>query len=188
MFAPTDPTPARGLELWVWQPPRQKLRKGNDRTSQVPGESSCAFALFFDPGRTDSSGHTTESARPPYWQRRRLLANLGSFEAQSHGLCTRCLRFALGIAPSGRKTRFPLLSALRDGIGYPQDSNERFPSCFLHLIPLSQACLTQCQPNCWHRFRSTFTLPTSQSQALQGQVLQRREDAAPLRETTHPLL
>src|SRR5215471_2433813 len=71
--------------------------------------------------------------------------NLGSFEAQSHGLCTRCLRFALGIAPPGRKTRFPLLSALRGGIGYPQDSNERFPRCFLHLFLLSQACLTQCQ-------------------------------------------
>jgi hypothetical protein len=66
-------------------------------------------------------------------------ANLGTFEAQSHGFCTRCLRFALGIAPPGRKTRFPLLSALRDGIGYPQDSNEWFPSCFLHLFLLSQA-------------------------------------------------
>src|SRR5262249_8763617 len=74
-------------------------------------------------------------------------ANLGSFEAQSHGLCTCCLRFALGIAPPGRKTRFPLLSALRDGIGYPQDSSERFPSCFLHLFLLSQAFLTQCQPS-----------------------------------------
>ena len=33
--------------------PRQKLRKGNDGISQVPGESSCAYAVFFDPGRTD---------------------------------------------------------------------------------------------------------------------------------------
>src|SRR5215472_17388725 len=81
-------------------------------------------------------------------------ANLGSFEAQSLGLCTRCLRFTLGIAPSGRKTRFPLLSALRDGIGYPQDSNERFPSCFLHLFLLSQAFLTQCQALGWHRART----------------------------------
>jgi hypothetical protein len=72
-------------------------------------------------------------------------ANLPSFEAQSHGVCTRCLRFVLGITPPGRKTRFPLLSALRGGISYPQDSNERFPSCFLHLFLLSQACLTQCQ-------------------------------------------
>src|SRR5260370_1163646 len=34
--------------------------------------------------------------------------------------------------------------ALPDGIGYPQGSDERFPSCFLHLFPLSQAFLTQC--------------------------------------------
>src|SRR5213078_4748138 len=31
-----------------------------------------------------------------------------------------------------RKTRFPLLATLRDGISYPQDSNERFPRSFLH--------------------------------------------------------
>src|SRR5207302_5798384 len=29
--------------------------------------------------------------------------------------------------------------ALPDGIGYPQGSMERFQSCFLHLIPPSQA-------------------------------------------------
>ena len=86
-------------------------------------------------------------------------ANLPSFEAQSHGLCTRCLRFALGIAPPGRKTRFPLLSALRDGIGYPQDSNERFPRCSLHLFLLSQACLTQCQRSGRHRPVNTLIPP-----------------------------
>jgi hypothetical protein len=30
--------------------------------------------------------------------------------------------------------------ALPDGIGYPQDSTARFPGCFLHHFPLSQAC------------------------------------------------
>jgi hypothetical protein len=61
------------------------------------------------------------------------------FGAQSHGLGTRCLRFAAWVTPEPRKTRFPLLASVRGGIGYPQDSVERFPSCFLHLIPLSQA-------------------------------------------------
>jgi hypothetical protein len=69
----------------------------------------------------------------------------GTLGAQSHGLCTRCLRFAGGVAPAPRKTRFPLLATLRDGIGYPQDSSERFRSCVLHLVLLSQACLAQCQ-------------------------------------------
>jgi hypothetical protein len=141
----------RGLELWVWQPRRKKLRKGNDGTSQVPGESSCAYALFFDPGRTDFARTYSGVDAAPMLTTTKSPANLGTFEAQSHGLCTRCLRFALGIAPPGRKTRFPLLSALRAGIGYPQDSNERFPSCFLHLFFLSQACLTQCQRSPRHR-------------------------------------
>jgi hypothetical protein len=35
--------------------------------------------------------------------------------------------------------------ALPGRIGYPQDPTERFPICVLHLIPLSQACLAQCQ-------------------------------------------
>jgi hypothetical protein len=33
--------------------------------------------------------------------------------------------------------------ALPHGLAYPQGLNERFPSCFLHLFPLSQAFLTQ---------------------------------------------
>src|SRR5207245_9906271 len=66
-------------------------------------------------------------------------------ESQSHALRTRCLRFVTPVPGSPRKTRFPLLATLRDGIGYPQDSAERFPSCFLHLFLPSQACLAQGQ-------------------------------------------
>jgi len=82
------------------------------RTSQVPGEPSCPYALFFDPGRT---GHT----RPIAVCRRGLRCvhdegsrNRSTFEAQSHGLGTRCLRFARWVAPRRRKTRFRLLAKL----------------------------------------------------------------------------
>src|SRR6516164_6422633 len=34
-----------------------------------------------------------------------------------------------------RKTRFPLLATVRDGIGYPQDSTERFPIMLLTSRP-----------------------------------------------------
>ena len=63
----------------------------------------------------------------------------GSIARPWHSLST------LRPVPCGtrRKTRFPLLATLRGGIGYPQDSSERFPSCFLHLFPLSQAFLAQ---------------------------------------------
>jgi hypothetical protein len=53
------------------EPERKRLETG--RASQVPGESSCAYALLFDPGRTDASGHRLmPSARPPLGPRRRL--------------------------------------------------------------------------------------------------------------------
>jgi hypothetical protein len=45
---------------------------------------------------------------------------------------------------TGRKTRFWLLAkALPGEIGYPQGFIERFSSCFLHLVLLSQAFLAQ---------------------------------------------
>jgi hypothetical protein len=79
----------------------------------------------------------------------RTYNNEGSHEGFFRGSITRLQHSLSTLRPrhccTGRKTRFPLLATLRDGIGYPQDSTERFPICFLHLIPLSQACLAQCK-------------------------------------------
>jgi len=64
----------------------------------------------------------------------------GNFGAQWHGFGTSCLRFARWVPHT--RTQDSLLAAgqaLPGGIGYSQGSIERFPSCFLHLIPLSQA-------------------------------------------------
>jgi hypothetical protein len=68
--------------------------------------------MFFDPGRTGLTRPVTVCRRGP-----RYVHNEGShenlpFEAQSHGFGTRCLRFALWVAPRGRKTRFRLLAKL----------------------------------------------------------------------------
>jgi len=49
-----------------------------------------------------------------------------SFEAQSHGLRTPCLRFASGVAPSSRKTRFRRSPTLSGGVGYPPGSTKGF--------------------------------------------------------------
>ena len=58
-------------------------------------------------------------------------------------LGTRCLRLAAWVTPPPRKTRFRSLARrFRTGF-HPQGSNERFPSLRLHLILLSQACVTQ---------------------------------------------
>ena len=41
----------------VWQLPHATVfPTGDGRVSQVPGEPSCAYALLFDPGRTDAPG------------------------------------------------------------------------------------------------------------------------------------
>jgi hypothetical protein len=131
-------SPNRGPGVHQPVPTTGKIRRETFRISQVPEESLCAYALLSDPGRTDSSGPTTQSTRPPLCPRRRLPQQIGfrgSITRPWHSLSTLrqvhcCTR---------RKTCFPLLATLRDGIGYPQDSNERFPSCFLHLFLPSQA-------------------------------------------------
>src|SRR5262249_5990435 len=45
-----------GLGLVIRAPRTGTYRMETTRISQVPGESSCAFALLYDHGRTDPSG------------------------------------------------------------------------------------------------------------------------------------
>ncbi len=74
---------------------------------------------------------------------------LKAFEAQSHGFGTRCLRFVRHVAVTHARLAsrcWPLCGA---GLVTRRIPNERFPSSFLHLFPLSQACLAQCQFILW---------------------------------------
>ena len=171
-FAPNGPERATaGLGFVSGPHCRKIMRRETFRFSQVPGESSCAYALLFDPGRTDSTGHTSVSARPPLCPRRRLPRrnSRGSITRPWHSLST--LR-GLGRPSAARKTRFPLLATLRGGIGYPQDSNERFPSCFLHLFLPSQAFLAQghtrfsCGEPCMSRMSFTSVSQSAASSQL----------------------
>jgi len=70
---------------------------GAVRVSQVPGESSRTSALIKDPGRATLA--TVNSAR---WYCPRYIEHEGhddeSFEADSHGFSTRCLRFQIRIS------------------------------------------------------------------------------------------
>ena len=71
---------------------------GDGRTSQVPEQPSCPRALFLDPGRTDARhGHDGVSARPPLVSTTVAPASK-DFGARSHGIGTRCLRFAVEVA------------------------------------------------------------------------------------------
>lgn len=60
------------------------------------------------------------------------------FGAQSHGLRTRCLRFASSGYPGRRKTRFRLLASFAGRDWLPAGFHTGFQS-FLHLIPPAQA-------------------------------------------------
>ena len=95
---PSNPTPIRRPGVFGSGNPEPALRNGDDRTSQVPGEPSCVYALLSDPGRTGDIRPYDAPTRPPLCKRRRLPTTKAVFGAQSHGLDTRCLRFARCIA------------------------------------------------------------------------------------------
>ena len=115
-----------GLEL-VTRYLRPGLARGDGRISQVPGEPSCALALFSDPGRTDARqaiaarrhGPRSESTtKAPAMIRFR-----GSIARLRHSLST--LRRAG--CPTATQDSLPAAGqALPDGIGYPQGSTKGF--------------------------------------------------------------
>ena len=92
--------------------------RGDDRISYVLGEPRCAFALLSDPGRADP-------IRPLRWADAALMGTkmkaptIGTFEAESHSFDTRCLRFAVQITHTPRKTRFGCWPSFTGGVGYP---------------------------------------------------------------------
>jgi len=71
VFAPPHPTSATRPGALELAAPRQ-LSAGGTRTSQVPGEPSCAFALLSDPGRTIPSSHCEVLVWPLPVTRQRL--------------------------------------------------------------------------------------------------------------------
>ena len=98
-------------------------------------EDPCAHALLFDPGGTATSDRLQRIGAAF-----RINDGVGShdrkpFGAQSHGLCTGCLRFAAGDCFPTTQDSLPAAGlALPDGIGYPSSPLARF-SQLLHLTP-----------------------------------------------------
>lgn len=102
----------------------------------------CAYALFFDPGRTGTPGHYDAPTWPPPKPQRGLLRL--AFVAQSHGFNTGCLRLAGWVTPPPRKTRFrSLAKRFRAGLVTCRVPTKGFRVLDYILFLLSQACLTQ---------------------------------------------
>jgi len=131
--SPARPDAGLGPGAFGCGSPNATLQNGNGRTSQVPGEPCCVYALFSDPGGPTHQATYGTQTRPPHTLRRPTRVNFG---AQSHGLDTSCLRFARWVTRTGRKTRFRLLAKLyRVGLATHRVPAKGFRPC----IPLSQA-------------------------------------------------
>jgi len=124
-------------------PKRRRVIRGDDRISQVPAEPSVAMHMLLRP-RKNRTGLATPSRRHgPGNGNVQGFFNC-TFEAQSHGLATDCLRFAVPVARQRRKTRLRLLAKLyRAGFGPAEFYREVSVMCRSHRILLSRACLAQ---------------------------------------------
>ena len=84
---------------WSWSPGLQAgSHDGDGRVSQVPERPSCPCALFLDPGRTEVRQAIAAPRHGPRLCQQRWLPRAEDFGARSHGIGTRCLRFAMEVA------------------------------------------------------------------------------------------
>ena len=141
-FAPTTPRRNGGGPgvLWVRRPPL-KRRMSRWRRQDLP--SSRETPIAHSPCSSTPAGlHTPyrngAAARPPLRERRGL----------PHWDFRGSIAWLLGSLSTLRRVGRPTTTpdslpgagkALLGGLGYPQGLAERFPSCCLHLIPLSRA-------------------------------------------------
>jgi hypothetical protein len=133
-----------------------RIRYGGDRTSQVPGGPRCERALLSDPGGTSALGRYRASMlSSTKWKASTPTTNT-NFGAQSHGLPTRCLRFAGWITPPPRKTRFRMAGQpCPGGSDYPLGPIERFQ--VIHPPFPGFAWRTQFTASKWGRVASGIT-------------------------------
>jgi hypothetical protein len=136
----SQPTRRRsaGLELCGLAAPRQLLSRWRRRTSHVAGESSGAYALFFDPGRTGRIRPLRCASAAP---------DMGITKAPTSrdisGLGRTASAHAVYASPNGLPTPDARLAsaagqALRSGTFTRRIPLERFPRCLLHRLLLSQ--------------------------------------------------
>ena len=134
VFVPRGPTPATRPGALRCGSPHATLF--DERRLDFPG--SWRTLLYLRPVLRPRQDRRTRPygtpARPPQFGKRRLPRSL-HFGAPSHGLGTRCLRFAGWVAPPPRKTRFPLSARLYGtGLATRRVRAKGFRECFLHTL------------------------------------------------------
>ena len=133
----------RGLELVDPVSPAGIVAEETTGSPKFLGNPNCPFAhVQSTPAGLLAPDHYGAAAWPLVCEKQRLPRKVfrRSIAWLSDSLST--LRSAGYPAPT--QDSLPAAGqALPDGLFHPQGSDERFQSCFLHLIPLSQACLAQ---------------------------------------------
>jgi hypothetical protein len=136
-------------------PKGRVLSRWSRRASQVPGEPSCAYAVFLDPGQTDSARLFSGSTRPLVSANRGLLAcgfSRGSIARLRHWLST--LR-RMGLPTTTQDSLPAACQALPGGIGPPTGLLRKVSKVVvLTSLPpfpsfLAQADEIQIRPNCF---------------------------------------
>jgi hypothetical protein len=119
----------------VWQPPRQLVRDGVAGSPRFLGNPYVPTPCSSTPAGPATPCRDGVVDAAPVLSKTKAPAGY-TLGAQSHGLGTGCLRFAAGIAPGPRKTRFRLLARL-----YPVglETHRVATKGFRWLILLSQA-------------------------------------------------
>ena len=137
LFAPVPLRMLRrsGLGL-VSRFPFRLLRHGDSEISQVPGPPSLGVCSALGP-RPDRRTRPSRCGRCcPRCCDDEGSDSYSAFEARSQGFRDRCLRFAAGIAPAQRKTRFGLRTSLyRTGLATRRATTEGFQQILAHLPP-----------------------------------------------------
>ena len=135
-------------------------------------DDPCVHAPLSDPGGPPIPGHF-RTGDVVFRLRNDVDSAATSFGALSRGLHALCVRFAAGVAPGPRNTRFRLVASLdRSGLS-PAGSRRRFPSCqsVYMASPFTRLCLAQYVPSSSAlRTRNAIVLESSSRPRIDGQA------------------
>ena len=107
-------------------------------------DDPCVHAPLSDPGGPPAPGRY-RTGDMVFCSDNDVDSALGAFEALSRGLHALCVRFAAGVSPGPRNTRFRLVASLdRSGLS-PAGSRRWFPSCLSVYMAssITKLCLAQ---------------------------------------------
>ena len=131
-------------EAWSWSPgiSGREFAEETSRISQVPGEPQLSVCTCSRPTPAGllAPDHTVQQ-RGPWSSNRQRLPRIGLSTLNSMAFGLAVYASQCGLPQHHARLASSRWSGATGRASHPQGSDERFQSCFLHLIPLSQALL-----------------------------------------------